>query len=189
MLSSQRLLHGRRPSVPAWQPSIRQSLFRIIECMQYYTDHSQNFVLLEHGTCVLIADGLTDEQAEWAAKECLYRICHAYPDMRPLRMEDGNILVRYRDSVLNLVLDETVRKHGTEIVRHHREALAADEVIMTPNGANLFDDLEMLALFGRCFMFMDAQNPKVVHIERRAVTETEMVRTAMPHSRGAGVAL
>jgi hypothetical protein len=160
--------------VPAWRPSIRQPLIRIVECMQHYTDRSSDFVLFEHGTCVLIGRGLTDDQAEWTAKECLYRVFHAHPDMRPLKMEDGNILVRYRDSVLNLVLDEVVRENWPDIVRHHAEALSADEVIMTPAGANRFDDLEKQALFGRCFMFMDAQHPKVVHIERRWVGQAVM---------------
>lgn len=42
-----------------------------------------------------------------------------------------------------------------------------DEVLITPLGPNVFDDFGKMALFGRCFMFMDAQDPKVVRIERK----------------------
>jgi hypothetical protein len=40
---------------------------------------------------------------------------------------------------------------------------------MTPLGSNVFDEFGKKALFGRCFMFMDAQEPRVVRIARKAV--------------------
>ncbi|AGH86296.1 hypothetical protein F504_3784 (plasmid) [Ralstonia pseudosolanacearum FQY_4] len=40
---------------------------------------------------------------------------------------------------------------------------------MTPQGSNIFDAFGKKALFGRCFMFMDAQAPVVVRIVRNDV--------------------
>ena len=36
-----------------------------------------------------------------------------------------------------------------------------------PRGPNFFDDAGKKALFGRCFMFMDAQRPNVLRVERK----------------------
>jgi hypothetical protein len=47
--------------------------------------------------------------------------------------------------------------------------LATSGVLMTPLGANTFDEFGIKALFGRCFMFMDAQNPVVVRVVRAVV--------------------
>jgi len=44
-------------------------------------------------------------------------------------------------------------------------------VLMTPAGANKFDDHGMKALFGRCYFFMDAQKPEVAHIIRKRDTK------------------
>ena len=52
--------------------------------------------------------------------------------------------------------------------RPWKDALATSEVLITPLGPSKFDDFGKKALFGRCFMFMDAQDPKVVKIVRKA---------------------
>jgi len=65
--------------------------------------------------------------------------------------------------------DEIVQSNWAEIERNHQDALATAEVLTTRLGPNKFDDFAKKALFGRCYMFMDAQNPKVVKIERAAV--------------------
>jgi hypothetical protein len=87
--------------------------------------------------------------------------------MKPLNMDDGNILIRYNHPAVNVVLSDIVKEHWPEIDRRHQEALATDEVLITSLGSNRFDDFGKKALFGRCFMFMDAQGSKVVRIERR----------------------
>lgn len=86
--------------------------------------------------------------------------------MHPLSMDDGNILVRYNHDVLTVVLENVASDHWNQIEREHQRALATDEVLITPMGPNKFDGFGMKALFGRCFMFMDAQNPTVVRVER-----------------------
>lgn len=91
-------------------------------------------------------------------------------------MDDGNILVRYNHPAFNVVLSAVVQNHWTEINENHQKALATNEVLMTPLGASVFDDLGKKALLGRCFMFMDAQNAKVVKIVRK--TWTQNVRQA-----------
>lgn len=49
---------------------------------------------------------------------------------------------------------------------NHQRALATDEVLITPDGPNVFDDFGKNALYGRCFMFMDALSPAVVKVIR-----------------------
>jgi hypothetical protein len=88
--------------------------------------------------------------------------------MNPLPMDDGNVLVQYNHPAVNVVLWDVVERHWAEIDARHQDALATHEVLITPDGPNTFDDFGKKALFGRCFMFMDAQEPEVVRIERKA---------------------
>lgn len=155
------------PPVPEWRPSIVQPLDRIAERIRYYTDGARDFALFHHGTCVILEDGLSDTQAEQYAREVLHHIFHAHPDMNPVPMDDGNVLVRYNHPAVNVVLCDVAKAYWPEIDRRHQQALARDEVLITPLGHNRFDDIGKKALFGRCFMFMDAQNPRVVRIERK----------------------
>lgn len=141
---------------------------RIVDRVLYYTDKTKDFVVFEHGTCVLIPDGLSDQQAEATAKSVLHEIFHYHPDMNPQSMDDGNILVAYNHPAINIVLADVTTEHWSDIDKNHQRALATDEVLMTPLGPNTFDDFGKKALFGRCFMFMDAQNPKVTTIVRKS---------------------
>jgi hypothetical protein len=45
-------------------------------------------------------------------------------------------------------------------------ALVPGEVLLTPQGANVFDDVGKQALFGRCYLFMDARAPRIARIVR-----------------------
>lgn len=155
------------PPVPAWRPTISQPLDRIIDRFQYYTDGQRDFAVFANGTCAVLPEGLTDAAAEQAATEILLEIFHYHPDMNPQNMDDGNILVQYNHPAANVVLRDIVEANWPEIERNHLMALATSEVLITPLGSNVFDAFGMAALFGRCFMFMDAQQPKVVRIVRR----------------------
>ena len=157
------------PPVPAWKPSIAQPLTKVSERIRHYTNGTRDFAVFSHGTVVILLDGLHDNEAETFAKEALRKVFHAHPDMHPLTMKDGNILVKYNHDTTNVVLDEIANENWAEIEKHHQQALATDEVIITPLGHNVFDDFGKKALFGRCFMFMDAQDPKVVKIERKDI--------------------
>jgi hypothetical protein len=157
------------PPVPDWQPSISQPLDRIVDRLKYYTNGACDIAVFKNGTCVVLDDGLSDEDAEKFAKEVLAKIFNYHPDMNPTNMDDGNTLVRYNHPAVNIVLSDFAKKHWAEIDSNHQRALATDEVLITPQGSNVFDDLGKKALFGRCFMFMDAQNPEVVQIERKAI--------------------
>jgi hypothetical protein len=105
------------------------------------------------------------------AKEALQKVFHAHPDMHPLNMDDGNVLVRYNHDVANVVLASVVQSNLDEIDNRHLDALAAHEVLITPLGQNKFDAFGKSALFGRCYMFMDAQDPMVASIERCAAKD------------------
>jgi hypothetical protein len=140
----------------------------IAERLRYYTDGKRDFVVFQHGTCVLLADGLSDQEAVNTAGETLRAILHAHPDITPLPMKDGNVVVRYsRPEALSVVVKDWAEEHRAGIELHHQEALTPDEVLITPLGPNRFDDLGKLALFGRCFMFMDAQAPELWRIVRK----------------------
>jgi len=155
---------------PEWRPTIQQPLDKIIDRMAYYTDGKSDFAIFQNGTCVVLPDGLSESEAEVSAKKVLYEIYSYHPDMNPANTDDGNVLVRYNHPAFNIVLSDVVEKHWKEINRNHLKALSTDEVLLTPLGSNVFDDLGKKALFGRCFMFMDAQNPRMVKIVRKSRT-------------------
>jgi hypothetical protein len=152
--------------VPKWQPAIAQPLDVIAERVAFYTNGKRDFVVFQHGTCVLVSPGLSAASAAEEAQATLSKIFNCHPDMNPVAMKDGNITVQYHQPALNVVLDSMTKAHWPEIERRHQDALATSEVLMTPLGANKFDDFGKKALFGRCFMFMDAQNPVVVRLVR-----------------------
>ncbi|OYT86334.1 MAG: hypothetical protein CFE46_15935 [Burkholderiales bacterium PBB6] len=83
-----------------------------------------------------------------------------------MNMKDGNILVQYKYDVTTVLFADVVERNWAEIDANHQRAIATSEVLMTPLGPNRFDDFGKKALFGRCYMFMDAQTPKVVRVER-----------------------
>ena len=159
---------NRFPPVPDWQPSIVQPLELIIDRVKHYTDGKHDFAVFKNGTAVILPNGLSNEQAVSYATESLHKVLHAHPDMNPMNMKDGNVLVRYNHDALNVVLSVVAAANWQEIERNHQSAIATDEVLITPLGHNKFDEFGMKALFGRCFMFMDAQAPKVVRVERSA---------------------
>lgn len=156
------------PPVPDWKPEISQPLERIVERIAFYTNGSRDFAVFGHGTVAILPSGLSDAEAEQHANHSLRQVFHAHPDMNPLNMKDGNILVQYNHDVVSLVLSDVATDNWTEIDKQHQRALATYEVLITPLGQNTFDDFGKKALFGRCYMFMDAQAPKVVRIERHA---------------------
>jgi hypothetical protein len=156
------------PPVPPWRPDIVQPLNTLVERIRYYTNGLKDFAIFENGTFAILADGLSDVEAEMAAKDALRKVFHAHPDMNPLTMKDGNVLVRYNHDVGNVVLDAIVQANWLEIERMHQQAIATAEVLITPLGQNVFDDFGKKSLFGRCYMFMDAQNGKVARVERKA---------------------
>lgn len=157
------------PPVPDWKPTIKQPIEKILECLKSYTGGTKEFVVFQHGTCVVLEEGMNNEQAEEFAKEVLHNIFNAHPDMNPIAMKDGNVLVSYNYPAVSLVLNEIAEQYWSEINKNHQAALATSEVLITPLGSNVFDEFGKKALFGRCFMFMDAQDPKIVCIERKVI--------------------
>ncbi|MBI5622537.1 MAG: tetratricopeptide repeat protein [Elusimicrobia bacterium] len=152
--------------LPEWRPAFRQPLDRIIDRMAYYTNHKHDFVVFEHGTCVLIEDGLTDEQASTQAAEVLSALLHDRVHMTSNRMDDGNMMVYYQHTAGNIVLSDIAEANWEEIDQNHLKALVKGEVLHTKLGKNAFDDSGKKALFGRTLLYMDAQDPKVARIVR-----------------------
>ena len=123
--------------------------------------------MLSHGTCVIVADGLSDAQATQSAKATLSAIINDHPDMNPAPMDDGNILVRYNHPAFNVVFTDIATAHWPEIDSRHLDGLVSEDMLITPQGPNIFDDLGKKALYGRACMFLDAQAPVVKRIQRR----------------------
>jgi hypothetical protein len=155
------------PPIPAWQPPFWSNLEDTIANFQYYVDGKKDFIVFKNGTIVIIDDDLDDEQAINAAKQTLEKIFNYHPDMNPQSMDDGNILIFYNHPAYNIVFEKIAQEHWKEIDANHIKALATDEVLITPLGPNKFDDFGKKALWGRCYFFMDAQNPEVLRIMRK----------------------
>ncbi len=155
------------PPVPKWKPNLSVSNESQLERMIFYTNEDKDLAQFSNGTIVILEDGLDDVEAKKYANEVLSKIFNYHPDMNPVNMKDGNILVQYNHPAYNVVLTEFTQKHMDVIKSSHLDALATDEVLITGLGHNKFDEFGMQALCGRAFMFMDAQNPEVVHLYRK----------------------
>lgn len=155
------------PPVPKWRPAFTPPLDTLVERIHYYANGKKDFVVFEHGTCVVVPNGLTEEDAKTNALDTLSAIFHRHADMNPVAMDDGNILMRYSGPALNVVLCDFARAHWTEIEANHLDAIATDEVLVDAKGRlNVFDENGKMGLYGRCFLFMDAQTKNVVRVER-----------------------
>ena len=151
---------------PAWHPEFAPTIDEVVDRMRYYTDGSKDIAVFNYGTCVVLPDGLTEPAARSKASEVLSAVFNFHPDMYPTPMDDGNILVQYNHPAFNVVLSKLAKTNMDQIRQKYLSALAPSEVILTPGGPNQFDEVGMMALYGRCFMFMDAQDPRIVRIVR-----------------------
>ncbi|MFO6421977.1 hypothetical protein [Motilimonas sp. KMU-193] len=154
------------PPVPEWQPDFFSSPEALLEKMVFYTNNQKDLVQFKHGTIVIIPDNLSVQEAHEFALKVLSDIYNYHPDMNPTPMKDGNLVVQYNHPAFNVVLEEFVAGHMEEIRKLHLKGLATDEVLITPSGNNVFDEFGMKALYGRSFMFMDAQNPEIIEVYR-----------------------
>ena len=159
------------PPVPAWEPTIAVPIDKIIDRFRYYSDCGKDFVVFEHGTCVIVEDDLSDAEAKQQAREVIAKIFNFHPDMDPKAMDDGNMMIFYNHPAYTVVLKEITEKNMDTIRKNHQKALARDEVLITPAGPNKFDDFGMKALFGRCYFFMDAKAPVVAKVVRKQKRE------------------
>lgn len=138
--------------------------------MTYYFDGKADFVVMAHGTCVVLDRGLSDDMAKASALDILQKIINFHPDMTPQTMDDGNVLVTYNHPAYNVVLNAVATAHWPEIDARHKDGLTPDEVLITPQGNNIFDDFGKKALLGRTYMFRDALDPKPVALIRHTAS-------------------
>ena len=68
----------RFPPVPVWRPEERQSMDRLIDRMKYYTNDKKDFAVFEHGSMVILPDGLSDSGI-------VSHVCHASGVLRSSR--------------------------------------------------------------------------------------------------------
>lgn len=154
------------PPRPTWHPSFAQSLDRIVDRIFYYTHGKRDFAVFRNGTCVILDEGLSDEDAKAFSLKVLSDIFTRHPDMNPSPMDDGNILVSYNHPAVNVVLKDVAEENWPEIEKRHLDGLTPSEVLITPLGPNKFDAFGKQALLGRAYMFLDAQTPDIVQIQR-----------------------
>ncbi|MDO6525363.1 hypothetical protein Q4519_06655 [Motilimonas sp. 1_MG-2023] len=156
------------PPVPDWRPNFTAEAAMILEQLVFYTNDQKDMVQFSNGTLVLLPDRLSDTAAYDYALKVLSDIYNYHPDMKPIAMKDGNIVVQYNHPAVNVVLTGFTAKHMDEIRQLHLNGLVTDEVLITPLGNNIFDDFGMQALYGRALMFMDAQDPVIIRLYRHA---------------------
>ncbi len=152
------------PPKPQWKPDAPINIPRIIETFAYYCDRQKTFAIFKHGTCVLVPD---DADSEASAKKILHDIYFAHPDFSVRRMDDGNYAVVYSQPAYSVVFQDELEANRDTIDRHHREGVVAGEALFGNTGfTNQFDEVGKIGLFARARMFLDAQEPFVVHVWR-----------------------
>jgi len=153
--------------VPAWKPSVERDIDKISERCHFYLNQTKTIVVFSHGTCVIVDDGLPGDQSYSQAKTKLSGFLKAHPDFTPMEMKDGNMVVNTPHiDTLTVVLKETMATHADLIEENHQKAIPSHEVILTPLGHNIFESLGYNALFGRSFIFWDAQELQPVKLLR-----------------------
>ena len=137
------------PPVPDWKPDIAQPIDSIIERIMYYTNNKKDIAVFRNGTCVVLNDGLSDSDAQQFAKEVLHQIYNYHPDMKPMSMDDENILIQYNHPAVNVVLDSHVKEHWNLIALEYQKKrkLSFDDIEYAPGYAreselNLLGDVE-----------------------------------------------
>jgi len=155
------------PPVPDWKPSFNSDTEEVISIFKYYSSGKKDFVVFNNLTIVIVEDGLDDKQAIEAATQTLNKTYNFHPDMTPQDMDDGNILISYKHPAFNIAVEKTAKEYWNEIEANHLRALCTSEVLLTPLGANVFDDFGKKALWARCYFFMDAQKPKALRVVRK----------------------
>jgi hypothetical protein len=136
---------------------------------QFGTGDEPLELVFTNGTITILPNDLSEDAAAAHAEEALHQVFHAHVDMKPLPMKEGNFLIHYNHDVVSVVLEQIIQEHWDEIQQKHLHALATDEVLITPLGPNKFDDLGKKVLFGRCYMFRDAPQPKVIQVVRKSI--------------------
>ena len=154
------------PPVPKWQPDFSVAVEQVLERMVYYSNSEKDIVMFKNGTAVILPSEMNDDEAKEYALKVVSEIYNYHPDMKPLDMDDGNILVEYNKPAYNVVINDFANKHIETIKKEHLNGLATAEVLFTPQGNNVFNEFGMKALYGRTFMFMDAQKSEIVEIYR-----------------------
>ncbi len=154
------------PPVPKWRPDFSITIEQALERMVYYTDGKDDIAVFKNGTLVKLPAELSYEDATKYALNVLSEIFNYHPDMNPTPMDDGNIVIQYNHPAYNVVISEFADQYIEDIKANHIDGLATSEVLITPLGSNVFDEFGIKALYGRAFMFMDAQEPEVVKIFR-----------------------
>ncbi len=152
------------PPKPTWKPNVPVDIDRTVETFAYYTDQRARFAVFEHGTCIAVADGITDIESH--AKTVLDKIYNYHPDFNPLEMDDGNFMVTYsQPGSASIVFRDEFDSNREYISDNHQGGLTRGEVVLNAdNEPNVFDDRGKLGLFARARMFLDAQNPNVVRV-------------------------
>lgn len=149
------------PPRPKWKPNLPIDLDLIYGKAKYYTSNKLQFAVFQNGTVTFFADRV--QNIEDSAKVTLDKIYNYHADFNPIKMDDGNYLVEYRQPAFTIVFKNEIETYWDYIDKNHQDGICRDEVLLNSQGqGNVFDSVGKICLFGRAKMFMDAQAPKVV---------------------------
>ena len=151
------------PPKPKWKPGLPVDIDLIYEKAKYYTGEKLQFAIFKNGTVVYFSNIV--KNIDGSAKATLDKIYKFHPDFNPMPMDDGNYLIKYSQPAFTIVFANEIEHHWDYIDRNHQDGICRDEVLINAQGQhNVFDTVGKICLFGRAYMFMDAQAPKVARI-------------------------
>ncbi len=149
------------PPKSKWKPNLPIDLDLIYEKAKYYTSNKLQFAVFQNGTVTFFSNRV--ENIEDSAKVTLDKIYNYHVDFNPIKMDDDNYLVEYRQPAFTIVFKNEIETNWDYIDKNHQNGICRDEVLLNSEGqGNVFDSVGKICLFGRAKMFMDAQAPKVV---------------------------
>lgn len=155
------------PPVPSWRPEFIPDIDEVADLFRTYSNAQYDFVVFKSSTCCVVPNDLSQDAAASSGSSVLSQIIGFHPDMNPQQMRDGNVVVSYNRPAFNVIPADFARENWSTIEQNHQRGLTSDEVLITPLGSNVFDDIGKMALLGRSYMFIDALKPVLVrHVQR-----------------------
>lgn len=139
---------------PARKPAFAVAGERLAGRISCCIDGRMSFARL----CGSLAD--MQVRADWPDKGS-----RGHAGMNPLSVDDNTRAMQNCRPSWNVALSGFAVRHWVEIDTWHQD-VQADEALMAPLGGNVFDDCGRKERFGRCFMFMDEFEPRVMYRAR-----------------------
>jgi len=146
---------------PTWQPELVDDVPTIASCVRGYTNGQRAFVVYELGTIVFSDSPRSRSDSDYNAT--LTAVVTRPPDFKVMRMEDGNLLVRFAGLVTGLVLADFYTEHEETIRRGvDSGGLLPGEQLMTEATLEIPESHYYAGLFARAKLYLDAAREQIV---------------------------